>query len=363
MRIIHISDIHLSSSNYDEFSRNYIVDLLKVLQEENEKKDIDLIVITGDLVDQGGSSLSKIPGFEAIDDPYQIFEEKFIDPIKTEFGFENERFLFIAGNHDIDESDILWVDEKNMQKQEVEGNIKTLLSLTGDDADRYRARIKRFKDFEERFHRDTLQYKYSINQSTYVYEFNNQVKVGFALINDSWRCSTCKLAEPHNKLLFFGTDQIYNALPNLEGTDMKVILTHHPIESFQEREEFKRAIINKQFHLHLFGDKHQRDILYHITPTGQCIGLMARAGLNKPDEEINKWQPGFHIIDIDFEQAIISCMKYFKYSYENGVFTLDSDAAPRDGIDNTPRPLGFAKIVSQPKIDLTKLEEKTFYKP
>ncbi|WP_345990168.1 metallophosphoesterase [Chryseobacterium sp. Chry.R1] len=363
MRIIHISDIHLSSANYDEFSRNYIVDLPKVLQEENQKKDIDLIVITGDLVDQGGNSLLKIPGFEAIEDPYQIFEEKFIYPIKAELGFENDRFLFIAGNHDIDESNILWVDEKNMQKEEVAGNIKKLLSLSGDDADRYRARIKRFKDFEERFHKDTSNYKYSINQSSYVYQFNDQIKVGFALINDSWRCSTCRLAEPPKKLLFFGTDQIYNALPDLQGTAMKVILTHHPIESFHEHTEFKRALLTQQYHLHLFGDKHQRDISYHINPTGQCIGLMARAGLNKPDEEINKWQPGFHIIDIDFEQAIISCITYYRYSYDNGVFAVDSDAAPRDGIDNTPRGLGFAKIVSQPKIDLTKLEEKTFFKP
>lgn len=358
MRIIHISDIHLSSDNYDEFKRNYIVDLPVILSEENDKRNIDLIVITGDLVDQGGSSLCQMTKFAGIDDPYQIFEDEFIKPIKEALGFDNDRFIFIAGNHDIDENNILWVDEKKMQKEEVEGRIKSLLELTGDDADRYRARIQKFKDFERRFHENTRNYTFSVNQSTYIYTYNDSIKVGFALINDSWRCSTCKLATYKDKKLFFGYDQIYNALDNLADATMNVILTHHPIDSYDELEEVKRALTSKRYHLHLYGDQHHRNISLHIGTSGECLALMARAGLNRPKEGEEKWQPGFHIIDINFEKAILERITYYKYDYNSTLFTADSSAKPRFGIDETPRPLGFQQVA--PARDLTTLDKKNF---
>lgn len=358
MRIIHISDIHLSSDNYDEFSRHYIKDLPEVLKQENAKKDIDIIVITGDLVDQGGNSLCQMTKFSGIDDPYEIFESQFIEPIKRELSFGNEKFLFIPGNHDIDENTIMWVDEKNLQKDEYEGKIKTLLNLTGDDADRYRARIKKFKDFEERFHKLTPSYNFTRNQSTYIYNYNASIKVGFALINDSWRCSTCKLEKYPDKKLFFGTDQLYDALDSLGSTTMNVILTHHPIDTYHEIDEVRRALTRRPYHLHLYGDQHHRDIKHHISSTGHCIALMARAGLNKPDEKVEKWQPGFHIIDIDFERAIIESITYYKYDYESTLFTTDGPAAPRDGVDRTGHALGIKPLGPNP--DLTRLDQKNF---
>lgn len=362
MRIVHISDIHLSKDNYGEFEKNYRDDFLKVLEEEHGKRKIDIIAITGDLVDQGGHSLYKLSEFSGYTDPYKFFEDVFITPIKEALNLKNENFLFIPGNHDIDENEILWVDEKQLQDDEVKGKTNSLLDDMSVDTNKRNHRIKKFKDFEKRFHVENLgaSYQFTQNQSTFVYEFEPDIKVGFALINDSWRCSTCRLSKHDKKLLYFGSDQLYKALKALKGTTMNVVLTHHPLESYAEKDEVTRVLINKEFHLHLFGDKHHHSISNHMSSKGNCLCLMARAGLNKPDESEDKWQPGFHIIDINFEIAIVECIKYYMYSYDDGMFIHDGKACPRDGIDVTPRPLGFNKVTKAEHLDLTHLEETKF---
>jgi len=119
MRIVHLSDIHLSKSNFDEFKNTYCEALIRDLISFDKEKKIDIIVITGDLVDRGGHSLYSIDGFEdksIYSNPYSIFEKIFINPIISALGFSKENFLFVPGNHDIDEREILIKEEYDLKK-------------------------------------------------------------------------------------------------------------------------------------------------------------------------------------------------------------------------------------------------------
>ncbi|WP_398456056.1 metallophosphoesterase [Sphingobacterium thalpophilum] len=348
MRIVHISDIHLSEENFGEFKKHYRKALLRVLQEEHEIKKIDIIAITGDLVDKGGQSLFKIPQFNTETDPFKIFQEQFIDPIKNRLDLANSNFVFIAGNHDVDESKILWVDEKNFQDLEVKGGLNSILDEIKTETKNYNERIEKFKNFEEEFHRDNADYLFSRNESTFVYRHDSGAKVGFALINDSWRCSTCLLEKHKDKGLYFGSDQLTNSLEILEKfeTDMNILLTHHPLSIYApcEQDEIKRVFRQNVFHLHLFGDQHEFKIEHFIDPNGECFGIQARAGLNNPREPIDNWQSGFHIIDIDLHNAEISCMTFYKYIYKNCAFSYDGSAKSPNGIDTKRKPLNFPKV-------------------
>lgn len=51
MRIIHLSDIHLSYDNIEDFRNYYKEAFIKELESINAQKNIDLIIISGDLVD------------------------------------------------------------------------------------------------------------------------------------------------------------------------------------------------------------------------------------------------------------------------------------------------------------------------
>lgn len=375
MRIVHISDIHLSADNFHDFENSHRKALLDILEIEHTKeKNINIIVITGDLVDQGGHSLIEMTRFTT-KDPYEIFENEFILPIKDRLNLKNHNFMIIPGNHDIDESGILWVDEKKLQKVETErdksmANERSINKIVDDNEfnfNRFNERIKKFKEFEERFHNGYPdKYKYTKNQSSYIYEYTEDIKVGFALINDSWRCSTCELKkystlDPPKGLYFGVKKQLDRTLNHLSDTTLNVILTHHPIDTYAENTDFENYITNKDFHIHLYGDKHSHQMNKHISSIGECFGLRARAVLNNPNETLSKYQPGFHIIDICFDKNIVDCVTYYKYIAERFEFVEDTDIT-KGGKDKTPRPLRIKPrkenivLEETPKKDLDKLE-------
>ncbi|HFK5503494.1 TPA: metallophosphoesterase [Elizabethkingia anophelis] len=365
MRIVHISDIHLSKDNYDEFKNNYREALLNVLKKETDIKPIDIIAITGDLVDQGGHSLFKIDKYSNFDNPYLIFENEFILPLKNRLGLSNSNFLFIPGNHDINENQILWVDEKKLQDSETEGKIDDILSKNRSTFNNTNLRIEAFKNFEQKFHEDTDNYYFSNNESTFVFENPNGIKVGFALINDSWRCSTCYLHKHKDKKLFFGEQQLYTALNKISefNTSCNIILTHHPLDSYAEKDDVHRTLVNNDYHLHLFGDKHHHTYTKYINSTGNCFGIMARAALNRPNEPESNWQPGFHIIDINFTEAHIEKITYYKYIHSHCMFGKDTDIAPENGHDLSKHTLSFNAIKGTSKIKAKDLDKSNFFRP
>ena len=156
MRIAHFSDIHLSNDNFDVFVDTYRSALIKDLEEYNRAHPIDIFVITGDLVDKGGQSLVKrFKKDKTIKSPYDVFEKEFITPISNKLGISNDRFLFVPGNHDIDESQIRWIHEKDMKINLSESNIKDYLNKNSQKFNYTNRRIQQFKEFEKRFHFDS----------------------------------------------------------------------------------------------------------------------------------------------------------------------------------------------------------------
>lgn len=341
MRIVHLSDIHLSKNNYDEFHDNYRDALINDLYDFHKSNRIDLIVITGDLVDKGGHSLLQMPEFDSYNSPYDIFEEVFIKPIASRLGLSNENFLFVPGNHDIDEKDILWVDEKSLKQNVAKDTIKEQLKLNETTFNSTNKRIQSFKEFEEKFHNDTANYEYTNNESAYL--FNDKTSnnsIGFILINDSWRCSTCKLEDSKLNNHFFGFKQFYWAIEKLKilnqgiELDKIICLFHHSVEEYTEKEEVKRFLINKDVDLFLYGHHHSIKSEYIFTPVNGCHGFRGRAALNKPDEQIDIFQPGYQIIDIDLLSNRISQIYHRKYVFPSSIFVPDTTSAPPTGIDN-----------------------------
>jgi len=328
MRIVHLSDIHLSKSNFEEFKNTYCDALIRDLLEFNKLKKIDVIVITGDLVDKGGQSLYEIDGFEdksVYPNPYNIFEKIFINPIIEALRFSKDNFLFVPGNHDIDESKILLRDEyeltKNISIDNINDHLKENLSF------KYSERIRNFKEFEEEFHKEQSNYQYSNNQSVFYYKFEN-VNIGFILINDSWRCRSQKLGV--DKKLMFGVNQFFNGVNILKGFDTKfnIALLHHPIEEFEEEKELERCFNISDVSFYLYGHYHNSHFKKHYQGSfDNCFGIRGRASLNKINEFNSSYQPGYQIIDLDFQfKEKITAIHYRHYKYDFNHFDYDTNA-------------------------------------
>jgi len=316
MRIVHLSDIHLSNDNYLEFKNNFRDALIADLVNYNNHIKIDVIVITGDLVDKGGDSLYEIKGFEdksKYKSPYYIFEEIFIQPIINALNFSKDNFLFIPGNHDVNENNIFLREEYKLYNELTLENCEKYLkdNLTY----KYSERIKEFKEFERYFHEKNNKYFFTENESTYTYEFNNK-KIGFLLINDSWRCRSIKFKDEDDKI-YFGKQQLYDGYEKLKRNETKIniVLFHHPPSSFYEENEIIGFLNRKEdVDVLLFGHYHSSQSYNYITHSGGCFYLRSKASFLKPDEKDLDYIPGYQIIDIDVDFYKIIKIEHKRYN-------------------------------------------------
>jgi len=93
MRIVHLSDLHFNSFEVTDIKNFINTPLVEDLKEYNAESKIDLI-ITGDLIDKGGSG--EDPRVE-----FLAFEEAVIDPLLRGLNIGKDRIFFVPGNHDV----------------------------------------------------------------------------------------------------------------------------------------------------------------------------------------------------------------------------------------------------------------------
>lgn len=371
MRIVHLSDVHLSDKNIDELRNFYIErlteDLEKIQRLDNKK--IDIIAITGDLVDRGGHSLKK-HYHGNFSNPYDFFEAEFITPIREKLNLTNSNFIFIPGNHDIDESEIKWIEEKRLKALNPKGVNDELDKIRFDFTDANK-RIKAFKEFENKFHEDTqkMGYHFSNNESTYIFESRGGEKVGFLLVNDSWRCSTCKIEDEKNEGFndhLFGTNQLIQGYNRIKGkANLNIGLFHHDISDLKESKEIL-SIANGEIPLFLCGHKHNINNEPFVDNLGQeyLRVFRPRAALNKPDEIIEEFMIGYQIYDINVNTSIINKINYRRYSRKGkiGFFTDSGDYSDDNGVNEMGIQLGKPKTSHFDFENLNSADYKNFEK-
>ncbi|MGZ4106396.1 MAG: metallophosphoesterase family protein, partial [Tumebacillaceae bacterium] len=94
--VVHISDLHIREGEENSFNRvreNVVIDLKEMIARENF--EIDAIVMTGDVVDKGGSEKA-----------YQKANVLF-DCIANELDLDPKKIIIVPGNHDIPRVDLI----------------------------------------------------------------------------------------------------------------------------------------------------------------------------------------------------------------------------------------------------------------
>ena len=325
MRIIHLSDIHLCKDNIEDFRLHYRKSLIEELENRNSEIEIELIIISGDLVDKGGASLKELDGYEGYDNPYDIFEKEFIEPICNQLQIPKEKILFIPGNHDIEQDKIDEIKEaglKNILKSPQEVN-KITEKYKGNLEGLDFQRLHNFLEFEKVYQKDNkfLQYEFSEFESKAVYDnFSN--KIGIALINDSWRCGKGKV-ENH----FIGINQFHRCLKFFEEneTEFNIAVMHHPFGCFNEEEieEIDNLLHYKKIEILLLGHEHSKR--FEGSDFGnnkKVLFSRGRSAFDKPHEKEIKYTSGYAIIDIDFSRKLIKC--HYKI-YDKGSYQFYDD--------------------------------------
>ncbi|MCQ2016671.1 metallophosphoesterase [Clostridium butyricum] len=300
LRLLHISDIRF---NNDEKSKNLISTLIKDLIEMNNLRKVDMILITGDLIDRGGLN------FESAYDALKCFENEFICKVEKLLDITRDRIFFVPGNHDVNIK-----NDKEYVEAGLKGYLNSVVNIENfiDDNRQYGVnsdginRINDYKRFEMEFY-DSVSIEKSISkfESTYIVNINGY-RIGISSLNTAWR-----YYNKENKVIL-GEKQILNSQEIIKNCDLKLALMHHSYESLDEIERRNVKGRIQSFYDYLFlGHVHNQEMFNNISLEGKLFISIAQYSNKSNIEDFNlERMSGYSIFDISKDSMIFYNRRY-----------------------------------------------------
>jgi len=316
LRIIHFSDFHLNKKALEDWNYFLKNSLLKELKAVNEEKSIDLILLTGDLIDKGGKS------FNSIKEAFRLFKENIIDPIIIDLNFPIERFLVVPGNHDLyKNAEEEWEDIGLRAYFNNQDNIQSFIRKgRGGDYKGFE-RVKPFKEFEKELYFDVVDCQLSCFDSNFIMNIN-EMKIGISCLNSSWRCYD---STKDKGLVIVGDTQIASANLFLKDCDLKIALIHHPYDWINEVEQkVIHSHLHSHFNLMFIGHVHEGDTSLETNFAGSLFTSIAPSSLSDIRSDSRRYSNGFTIVDYKKNEKKVECL-FKRYNHEKSSFVLNSD--------------------------------------
>ena len=214
IRILHFSDFHLNGKKIED-ANCVLNNMLKSLQQINTERQIDLVIFTGDMLEQGGA------GYNNLEQGFTDFRSKVINPILTTLKLPQERFIFTLGNHDVNrDSDKKSLEEycSNHSKDSSE-----IVKLLKDEELNDLKKCDEFKSFEEDYYSKCSNIVYKCGKFTSTFELEiNGYGIGISSLNTVWHCGIVP-ASP-----FMGVCQIKENTQHIDNKDIKIAISHFP---------------------------------------------------------------------------------------------------------------------------------------
>ena len=298
MRIVHLSDFHVNKNHLADINDFVIKALVEDLSNFNCTNKIDLIVISGDLIDKGGQSFK-----EDIDLALNCFSKNIIRSISHAIDLPYTNFFFCPGNHDIDrKADAEYVDKGLYETLTCVDAVNKFIE---DEDNNGIKKILPFKKFEKSFYEGSSIKRYISNfESCFLLEID-QVKIGISCFNSCWRCHESR--NDKNNILI-GEKQIIRARQITKDSDIKIAVIHHPLDwlSRFDQKAVKNFII-KDYDLIFFGHTHEAETSMNSNFLGSVFVSVAPSNwtYNLRSTDAN-FSNGYSIVDYDFSKKKIT---------------------------------------------------------
>lgn len=298
MKILHLTDFHFNSKNIQRQEK--LID--KIISSVRSEK-IDFIFFTGDLVDKGGNS-------------GKLFRHAYDTLFKPliQNGIIHENNIFICcGNHDINRDLDLISSRTHLDSIT---SIESLNDFVLKNREEFEISLRKLKPFAN-FHKSLSwdDKDYIDNLFSIHYRLVGEKKIGIATINSSWRAFDSN--SDKGKLLF-PPIFIENIIEKLKNTDIKFILTHHPLADFKDfvLYENERLIYNN-FHFLFSGHTHTEKLETHLTSDEGIFSCVSPSTLTFSQSNNTI---GYTLVDIDEEN--IHSANVTKFVYERNSETV-----------------------------------------
>ena len=348
LRILHFSDFHLNKEKIAE--ARYIVKYMQnCLKKICESKKIDLVLFSGDILDKGGAS------FGCVTNGLTSFVEEVIKPIMETIGLPMYCFIFAPGNHDIDRN----ADSPRMEK-DLENGIETwedvITNLSkANDLNDFTKRINEYKKFEKEHYSGFPEIEYVSYPLLSTFKLQkNGLTIGISSLNSVWRCGF----NDKNKIVI-GLNQITEHTDHLQGCDLKIALTHYPIDMLKDCEKDQATLlVAKEFDILCSGHAHSEFIKYEgIEEDASFLNVKSAGTLSDNIYEKNiRYKNAFQIIDFNVESGF--CVSKYHQTNSQEFIQDNNFGCKKFGFPTLQERLELIKIRNEERIQQERINLK-----
>lgn len=312
IRVAHLSDFHLKKETLFDNYKEFITPFLEDIKSLHEEKPIDLVILSGDLLDKGGNS------FDSAKNGFEVFMNQIITPILSELNLESNRLILTAGNHDVDRE--LDSAASQIGYSDIFNDYSKLNDYIVSEEKDGSNKIQPYNDFIKNLYENSDSHFSHRFFSVHHLNINNY-KIGIVSFNSSWRCHGDEKKED----LFIGEAQVRMALSKLEEVDVKIAVSHHPLEELSEVDREKIELqIYREFDLLFHGHKHSNDnSSLQKNNKGIFISRAQNLRIANSSNDSKKFSNGYKILDIDLSNLKLECRNRI-YSNENQEFVSNT---------------------------------------
>ena len=243
IRILHFSDFHLNGEKKSD-AKHVLDYMLKCIEGINREKQIDLVIFTGDMLEQGGVGYGNNlkQGFEA-------FLSEVISPILKAINLSKDRFIFTPGNHDVNRNS----DKKSLDEYCINHSkdSKEIVELLKDEEVSELKKFDDFKTFEKEYYKDCTDLTYGGDKYTATFELKIEgYSIGISSLNSIWQCGKASGTPT------MGICQITEHTKHLENKDLKIAISHFPYYKLEKEWQDIERLLSKEFDIYFSGHTH-----------------------------------------------------------------------------------------------------------
>lgn len=290
INILHISDSHIQKSSITEIKKitqKLIDDIFRVQKEKDIT--IDLVCFTGDLIQRGDMVISD-------EKQWELAIDILVKPLLDALNLTMEKFIYVPGNHEVDQSKIVKALENGLKVKSME----EIKSLMDEFNPLYRDRLKYFYDNVKKNQSDAV---FGILGYTCQKEING-VNIGFACVDSAWR--SCGNGKNEKGNLYIGLKQLQDLYANIEDTNLKICLVHHPEDWMEECEKLEIEKEFSKYDIVLRGHVHEEDLKQVLRKSMKTI--YSTAGklypLDYAEGRAVDGYNGYSILNIKYDEGI-----------------------------------------------------------
>ena len=305
IRILHLTDFHYR--NY----RNNIVDqenvVNKIAGNLLKNEEIDLIIFSGDLVNNGEE-----------ENDFILASNLLLESLSKDLNIDKSKIIICPGNHDMN-----WSERIDAIYKQLDNNITTNSELDGylksGDFNHSIKPLKNYLNFEKTFYTDCLSVKHIEELfSSFEVEVDNKL-IGIVSINNSWR----SIGMDDDNNLLFPISKLKESLSYLNrNCDAKILVMHHPLSDFKKFNSYDiEDIIYNHFDVLFSGHVHKKETSINYTTNDGILKIVTPATLTFDGGHI-----GYTILNLDYEENEYQVINEF---YDSKVDTFYNTKTPK----------------------------------